>query len=81
MFIRFRETSTRLQVSLVETRRVNGRVCHEHVLDRGYGRPGEASEEPKAPQQEGMFIEPFRKPNANNQGKPVRLEDFRSRTP
>jgi hypothetical protein len=34
MFIRFRETSTRLQVSLIETRRVNGRVCHEHVLDR-----------------------------------------------
>jgi hypothetical protein len=35
MFIRFRETSTRLQVSLVETRRVNGRVCHEHVAGLG----------------------------------------------
>ena len=42
----------------------------KEILDRGYGRPGETSEEPKPPQQEGMFIEP----------KPVRLEDFRKDT-
>ena len=50
-------------------------ACKE-ILDRGYGRPGEASEEPKPPQ-EGIFIEPFRTPDGNSHGKPVRLEDFR----
>jgi hypothetical protein len=31
MFVRFRETGRRLQCSLIETRRVEGRVRHEHV--------------------------------------------------
>ena len=35
MFVRFRQTETRLQVSLVETRRVGGRVRHEHVASFG----------------------------------------------
>jgi hypothetical protein len=35
MFVRFRETLSRLQVSLVETRRVNGKVRHEHVASLG----------------------------------------------
>ena len=35
MFVRFRETRSRLQVSLVETRRVNGKVRHEHIA--GFG--------------------------------------------
>jgi hypothetical protein len=51
----------------------------KEILDRCYGRPGETSEEPKLPQQEGMFIEPFRKPNGNGNGEPVKLEDWRNR--
>src|SRR4051812_43276830 len=47
----------------------------KEILDRGYGRPGEASEEPKSPQ-EGIFIEPFRTPGGNSHAKPVRLEDW-----
>ena len=35
MFTRFRETARRLQVSLVETRRVAGRVQHIHVAGLG----------------------------------------------
>jgi hypothetical protein len=35
MFIRFRQTKTRLQVSLIETRRVGGKVRHEHVAMLG----------------------------------------------
>jgi hypothetical protein len=35
MFVRYRQTETRLQVSLVETRRVSGRVRHEHVASFG----------------------------------------------
>jgi hypothetical protein len=35
MFTRFRETATRLQVSLIETRRVDGKVRHEHVASLG----------------------------------------------
>ena len=35
MFVRFRLTPTRFQVSLVETRRVDGRVRHEHVASLG----------------------------------------------
>ena len=35
MFVRFRETERRLQVSLVETRRRGGRVRHEHVAGLG----------------------------------------------
>lgn len=31
MFVRFRPTARRLQVSLVETRRVEGKVRHEHI--------------------------------------------------
>jgi hypothetical protein len=35
MFVRFRQTKHRLQVSLVETRRVADRVRHEHVASLG----------------------------------------------
>ena len=35
MFVRFRETGRRLQVSLVETRRDGGKVRHEHVAMLG----------------------------------------------
>jgi hypothetical protein len=48
----------------------------KEILDRGYGRPGEASEEPKPPQ-EGIFIEPFCTPVGNGNGEPVKLKDWR----
>src|SRR5258708_36706053 len=35
MFARFRETPNRLQVSIVETRRLDGRVRHEHIASLG----------------------------------------------
>lgn len=35
MFVRFRSSSRRLQVSLVETRRIDGKVRHEHVASFG----------------------------------------------
>jgi hypothetical protein len=35
MFIRFRQTKTRLQVSLIETRRAGGKVHHEHIAMLG----------------------------------------------
>src|SRR5580693_8205841 len=35
MFVRFRQTQSKLQASLVETRRVTGRVQHEHVGSLG----------------------------------------------
>lgn len=35
MFVRFRQTRSRLQVSLVETRRKNGTVRHEHLVSLG----------------------------------------------
>jgi len=35
MFVRFRETTHRLQVSLVETSRSDGKVRHEHVASLG----------------------------------------------
>ena len=35
MFVRFRQTPRRLQLSLVETRRVDGRVHHEHIASLG----------------------------------------------
>jgi hypothetical protein len=35
MFVRFRQTVRRLQVSLVETRRADGRVRHEHIAGLG----------------------------------------------
>jgi hypothetical protein len=35
MFVRFRQTARRLQVSLVETHRIEGRVRHEHVASLG----------------------------------------------
>jgi hypothetical protein len=35
MFVRFRQTPRRLQVSLVETRRVDGKVRHEHIAALG----------------------------------------------
>jgi hypothetical protein len=35
MFVRFRQTKYRLQASLVETRRADGKVKHEHVASLG----------------------------------------------
>jgi hypothetical protein len=35
MFVRFRQTPYRLQLSIVETRRANGKVRHEHVASLG----------------------------------------------
>ena len=35
MFVRFRQTKHRLQLSLVETRRADGKVQHEHVASLG----------------------------------------------
>jgi hypothetical protein len=35
MFVRFRETPRRLQLSLIETRREGGKVRHEHVASLG----------------------------------------------
>jgi hypothetical protein len=35
MFVRFRETKSRLQASLIQTRRVDGRVRHEHLAQLG----------------------------------------------
>jgi hypothetical protein len=35
MFVRFRQNNSRLQVSLVETRRIAGKVRHEHVASFG----------------------------------------------
>ena len=35
MLVHFRETPYGLAMSLVETRRENGRICHEHVASLG----------------------------------------------
>jgi hypothetical protein len=35
MFVRFRETSRSLQCTLIETRRVDGKVRHEHIASLG----------------------------------------------
>ena len=35
MFVRFRQSPGRLQLSLIETRRVGGQVRHEHVASFG----------------------------------------------
>ena len=35
MFVRFRQTQTRLQASLIETRRVGGKVRHDHIAALG----------------------------------------------
>jgi hypothetical protein len=35
MFVRFRQTRATLQLSLVETRRENGRICHDHIAGLG----------------------------------------------
>ena len=35
MFVHFRETPYGLAMSLVENRRENGRICHEHVASLG----------------------------------------------
>ena len=34
-FIRYRQSGTRLQVSLIETRRIGGKVRHEHIASFG----------------------------------------------
>jgi hypothetical protein len=35
MFVRFRQTPRRLQLSLAETRRADGKVRHEHIAGLG----------------------------------------------
>jgi len=35
MFVHFRKTPYGLAMSLVENRRENGRICHEHVASLG----------------------------------------------
>jgi len=35
MFVRFRQNTYRLQVSLVKTRRADGKVRHEHIASLG----------------------------------------------
>lgn len=35
MFVRFRQTGSRLPASLIETRRVDGKVRHEHIASLG----------------------------------------------
>ena len=35
MFVRFRSARRRLQASLIETRRIEGKVCHEHIASLG----------------------------------------------
>lgn len=35
MFVRFRQSRNRLQLSLVETRRVGGKIVHEHIASLG----------------------------------------------
>jgi hypothetical protein len=35
LFVRFRRSPYRLQVSIVETRRVGGKVRHEHIVSLG----------------------------------------------
>jgi hypothetical protein len=35
MFVRFRQSRRRLQCSLIETRRVDGNVRHEHIASLG----------------------------------------------
>jgi hypothetical protein len=39
MFVRFRQSAQRQQPSIVETRRVAGKVRHEHVASLGSIRP------------------------------------------
>jgi hypothetical protein len=48
------------------------------LLDRGYGRPHQATEEPDPKTIEGIVIEPLGKFNGNGHNEPVRLEDFRN---
>jgi hypothetical protein len=52
-------------------------VAADRLLDRGYGRPHQATEEPDPKTIEGIVIEPFRKTNGNDSDEPVRLEDRR----
>jgi hypothetical protein len=52
-------------------------VAADRLLDRGYGRPHQATEEPDPKTIEGIVIEPFRKSNGNGSDEPVRLEDWR----
>jgi hypothetical protein len=53
-------------------------VAADRLLDRGYGRPHQATEEPDSKTIEGIVIEPLRKYNGNGSDEPVRLEDFRN---
>jgi hypothetical protein len=52
-------------------------VTADRLLDRGYGRPHQATEEPDPQTIEGIVIEPLRKYNGNGSDEPVRLEDWR----
>ena len=51
-------------------------VAADRLLDRGYGRPHQATEEPDPKTIEGIVIEPFRKTNGHDE--PVKLEDWRN---
>jgi hypothetical protein len=69
----------------VLTRAMNGkdvpysaRVAANALLDRGYGKPAQATEEPDPKTIEGIVIEPLRKYHGNGSDEPVKLEDFRS---
>ena len=52
-------------------------VAADRLLDCGYGRPHQATEEPDPKTIEGIVIEPFRKPSGNGHDEPVKLEDWR----
>ena len=53
-------------------------VAADRLLDRGYGRPHQATEEPDPKTIEGIIIEPLRKSDGNGHDEPVRLEDWRN---
>jgi hypothetical protein len=53
-------------------------VAADRLLDRGYGRPHQATEEPNPQPIKGIVIEPLGKFNGNGHNGPVRLEDFRN---
>ena len=52
-------------------------VAADRLLDRGYSRPHQTTEEPDPKTIEGIVIEPLRKSDGNGQDGPVKLEDWR----
>ena len=53
-------------------------VAADRLLDRGYGKPHQATEEPDPKTIEGIVIEPLRKTDGNGHDEPVRLENWRN---